>query len=238
MEKTERERMITWTAGIAVVGLALLALVLAELREGGSHILLAVALVAAALAASAIAVLAGTVWSGVEQLCQQRHDDSRALHEDAQQIRGQLRAANQEQGRHAFAAEEVVRVIEWGALSWGAGAAKGTERVRVEYEDQAWDQLGTTVPRRRVTMRLIQSGLDLLSDEIRRGTTLEVGLRLDGSTVQVLSAGDDVVIAIRASGRAYVVVYGRSSEDWHAFAVTQLEPLTKEHAQQRGIALG
>jgi hypothetical protein len=132
-----------------------------------------------------------------------------------------------------------VRVIELGALSWGAGAAKGTERVRVEYDDPTWDQLGTTVPRRRARMRLIQSGPDLPGDEIRRGTTPNIGLRLHGNTVQVLAAGDDtVVIAIQASGRAYVVVHGRPSENWHAFAVRQFERLTKEHAEQRGIARG
>jgi hypothetical protein len=131
-----------------------------------------------------------------------------------------------------------VQLIADGALSWGAGAARGAQRVRVEYEDRAMQQLGATPRQRRPRMRLIQSGLDLFAGEIRAGRMVEAGLRLEGDTVQVLELVDDtVVVPIRANAGSYLAVHGQRREDWHAFATAQVAPLTEEQARQHGVAL-
>lgn len=228
-EGTDRAWIVGVSAGCGAVGMGIL-IALPALSSASSRANI-IGLVATIAAAIGIGLLAGTVWSRIEDAIERRDQVVSA-------IRVELNAVHRADTRNAAALERLAALVADGALSWGAGPALGTMRVRVEYEDQAYDQLGETTRRRQARMRLVQSGLDLLADKIRTGSTLVSGMRLEAGTVEVLDLSDDtVLIALRASAGTYLAVHGRPRADWHAFAVTEVAPLTLEQARQHGIAL-
>ncbi len=242
--ETERTKMDgtdrVWTVGVSAgLAAAALGLVIALPTTGDARITMRViGLAAWAVGSIAIGVLAGTVWARIEESIEQRSHNASAIWAQLGAATAALNRQATAHAREAVAAELVAELVADGALSWGAGPALGVVRVRVEYEDEAYRQLGETERRQQRRMRLIQSGLDLLADKIRTGSTLAPGMRLAGNTVQVVELIDDtVLIAIRASSGTYLAVHGVPREDWHAFAVTQVALLTQQRARQLGIAL-